>query len=541
MQWIETNQNSHKRRVGGPYVEQSLKSRLVACGNYERQEGLRTDSPTCDMVGHYMLCSWAACNRIRLRAADVASAYFQGAEMDRLLLLRQRRGGLPDKSIPCDAMIIARVPIYGTQDAGRGFWKKARHEIIAAGLRENQIVRCFYHLTVPDDEGIPRAVVVLITHVDDYMWAAIPGYENVVPDIFAKFSLREFKEGEFRFCGKEYAQQKDCTIHVTCKDNSLSIEPISYDLCGRTLSTPVAEAESTQLRSVTGALGWNVRQCRPDLDYFPSKLQSVSNAAQLCHLKLANRVLVELREHAEFGLVFRAGAFKWEDAILVTMSDANFAKEQAAIDSDTMLANRSQRAHMLMLAAPELWDGSEADAHVLSFKSAIIRRVCKSTLVSEGQGIIKAVDDAHRIRATMADMDGRPDLQNWEGSSAVTRRCLWLSDCEDVVSHLTSPYQRHCEDGRLAIDISSLRQLLWEKPDGSLRENIDEDATDKLSWIDTSAMLVDCMTKRMRGDAMREFLQSGRLSLNATDKGILQKMKKKSAQARKLRELLPGD
>ena len=53
---------------------------------------------------------------------DLESAYFSGERMSRVLLLRQPRSGLP--VLKPDDRLLARVPVYGTQDARRGFWKR---------------------------------------------------------------------------------------------------------------------------------------------------------------------------------------------------------------------------------------------------------------------------------------------------------------------------------------------------------------------------------------------------------------------------------
>ena len=66
-------------------------------------------------------------------------------------------------------MILARVPIYGTPDAGRFFWKQFKEVIEKEDFRENEILKAFYCLTAPSDGQL---ICVLGTHVDDLMWAA---------------------------------------------------------------------------------------------------------------------------------------------------------------------------------------------------------------------------------------------------------------------------------------------------------------------------------------------------------------------------------
>ena len=68
--------------------------------------------------------------------------------MSRVLLLGQPRSGLP--GLKPDDRLLAHVPVYGTQDAGRGFWKKFRRTLIAGGVREDRVLSAVYTLTVDD-------------------------------------------------------------------------------------------------------------------------------------------------------------------------------------------------------------------------------------------------------------------------------------------------------------------------------------------------------------------------------------------------------
>ena len=56
-----------------------------------------------------------------LKCGDICNAYFQGEPLNRVLLLSPPRDGLQGKGDLSDAAILARVPIYGTKDAGRRF------------------------------------------------------------------------------------------------------------------------------------------------------------------------------------------------------------------------------------------------------------------------------------------------------------------------------------------------------------------------------------------------------------------------------------
>ena len=104
-----------------------------------------------------------------------------------------------------------------------------------------------------------------------------------------------------------------------------------------------------------------------------------------------------------------------------------------------------------------------------------------------------------------------------------------MTDCEDLASHLHNPVHRQVTEPCLSIKFAGLRQLLWEVAYGHLYEALEENKNDKILWIDTRAMAVDCMTKKMSGNKMRQLMSTGKLNLNATAKSIIAKMKKQKA------------
>ena len=164
-------------------------------------------------------------------------------------------------------MIFARVPIFGTLDAGRTLWAKFRRVIQEQGLRENQIAKAVY---VYEKDGDIKAV--LLTHVDDMCWAAKEGWEEPVQKILDTFDVRKVEERNFRFCGKEIVQRDNFDIEVSCKHATETIGPVRYHSTDRKITDEASPAEIAQMRNVIGSLGWIARQCRPDLSYLVSKL-----------------------------------------------------------------------------------------------------------------------------------------------------------------------------------------------------------------------------------------------------------------------------
>ena len=114
-QWIETDKRAHLKRPGHEHLhEPEFKSRLVACGHLEDAKDIRADSPTCSTEGFNLICSFAACRRLRLKCADLTNAYFTADPMDRLLLMKPPRGGLPDDKGE-NYVVAMNKPIYGTR------------------------------------------------------------------------------------------------------------------------------------------------------------------------------------------------------------------------------------------------------------------------------------------------------------------------------------------------------------------------------------------------------------------------------------------
>ncbi len=219
MQWIEVDKNAHKRR-DNKSIPPELKSRLVGCGNFENTEGLRTDSPTADVDSHNLVFSWCASNRVTIKSADITSAYLQGKENDRVILYRIPKGGIPEEGVE---ELAARVPVYGTKDAGRGFWLRLSEVVQEHGYTLNKILPTMFVFR----DKAEKIVAVMSSNVDDLLYCNLPGFAEPMEKILELFSVRDRKEISFRFCGKEVVQHEDFSITVTAKDTTEKIRPIS--------------------------------------------------------------------------------------------------------------------------------------------------------------------------------------------------------------------------------------------------------------------------------------------------------------------------
>ena len=74
--------------------------------------------------------------------------------------------------------------------------------------------------------------------------------------------------------------------------------------------------------------------------------------------------------------------------------------------------------------------------------------------------------------------------------------CLVLQTVKVFLHISSSPNTKLVDNKRLAIDLSALKQLIWDNRD-DCDEEVDGSKGEYPRWIDTSAMLSNCSTKTM--------------------------------------------
>ena len=171
--------------------------------------------------------------------------------------MSQPRGGLTqfDPEIPEDALLMCRVPIYGTKDAGRGFYLRMHGEIDRAGFLPSSVSPAMYYKINEE----MKLEALLCTHVDDLLFCP-DGQEGkeAIEGLLGRSS--------FRYCGRRFTQGEDFTVCVDVQENTKGLRPIRVDE-GRRPSDTLTSGELTSLRSVVGSLAWIARYGRPDLAY----------------------------------------------------------------------------------------------------------------------------------------------------------------------------------------------------------------------------------------------------------------------------------
>ena len=116
---------------------------------------------------------------------------------------------------------------------------------------------------------------------------------------------------------------------------------------------------------------------------------------------------------------------------------------------------------------------------------------------------------------------------------------LWLTDCKSLEDHLLSESLTKTDDKRISVDIAALRQLIWQNANEEDQEELSDDMPDKIRWIDTSKMLVDCLTKDMKTNYLRETLKEGIYNIVPTVESEVTKLAKQ--KYRRMKSQAPED
>eukprot|EP00439_Symbiodinium_sp_Y106_P056887 s1402_g8.t1 len=242
-------------------------------------------------------------------------------------------------------------------DRGRKFWKRLKTSATRKGFKENSIPKALYALH--NSEG--RLIALLCTHVDDLLWAAEPEAEPISEQLLGEFSCGKIERREFRYCGKEIKQADDFSITVTCRETTLKVKRI-FIAPKRKAGEPLTEKDKTQLKSVAGIFSWVTRQCRPDLAYRVSRMQSASNGGTVADLREANKAVDYALATPQRGLVYRSGVLDWDNLIFCVITDASHANEHEVMTvdkEDSLELHRSQGARLNCLGTPSLMSSDE--------------------------------------------------------------------------------------------------------------------------------------------------------------------------------------
>ena len=504
--WVDVNKAEQ-------HEEPRWKSRLVARGDLEKNNDLRTDSPTTSQLILQMIISLPAATGTRLRPGDISAAFLQGTGITRVLAMSLPKGGIPDAEIQPGSLLVAKKSVYGTRDAPRGFWEALHDTLLRNGLQPISLETSAYYL--PGEQG--QVAGLLGCHVDDLLWAGSEATQKAVEAVQAEFKFGLVESYELKYCGRIIHQGKD-GITITCPSVLDRTKPIYINPQRRKqLGEMATPAEISQLRSVVGSLSWLARVCRPDMSFQVNQLQARQQSAQVRHLVDANKLLQE----KDKGIYYAKGAMKFEEAILLSINDASHAASVEAIGDGVVAGHRSQSGRILAMANPEFATAGEGQIYPLEWHSNTIRRVWRSTLEAQTMSLQLGSEESEHVRQVFFEIKNEatetPKKERY--TRAMHSTCsLWLTDCRSLSDHLTNTTGGEVSDKRLAIDLTSLRQEIWRRGGESVgnptyTDSLPAEASTQIRWILTKTMVADGLTKSMKAEQLGRLMKTGWLTV----------------------------
>ncbi len=506
--WVDTDKaEAHEESV--------FKSRLVARGDMEKNNNLRTDSPTSSQLFLNLVISFAACTGSPLKGGDISAAFLQGTGIQRLLALKLPAGGVPDSSVEPGSLLLCEKSVYGTRDAPRGFWKGLHDVLVKSGLLPVPYETSAYYLPGPKGE----ICGLLGCHVDDLLWCGGEKIDDVMTAVQKHYNFRMTSNDEFKFCGRTISRTAD-GITVTCPNVLDRVKNIYISPERRQLRGEGATAhEISQLRSVVGSLSWYSRVCRPDLAFPVNQLQSAQQKARIDDLIAANKLLAVALRTKEAGVFYPAGVMDFNKAMILSVTDASHGASFDVDENGNQCGHRSQSGRLLALVDEGFADTGRGKVHLLQWSSSVLRRVCRSTLQAETLSLQLGSEDAEHLRQmffvmkNLSEPEERKKNRNYVGAMD-HQKVMWCTDCRSLSDHLMNPNSSEVSDKRLAIDLTGLRQEVWREcgqlvGNPTYTDELPKSRTTLCSWISTKTMAADGLTKHMKCPQLEDLMKTG--------------------------------
>ena len=111
--------------------------------------------------------------------------------------------------------------------------QKMQDEIVASIEEHVQTVQISLNQILPTLFALrgeeSKIIAVMSSDVDDLLYGYLPEGAEAMNSMLQQFFVGKEEHGTFSFCGIEFRQDKDFGIHVTAKDNTERVQPITYD------------------------------------------------------------------------------------------------------------------------------------------------------------------------------------------------------------------------------------------------------------------------------------------------------------------------
>ena len=445
MKWVVTRSSDEGKN-------QPIKARLCIRGDLENgKENIRADSPTAGKDTLKLALMISANQRWRIKSCDIKSAYLQGQDLERDILVRP-----PTEYEKHGKIWRLKKAAYGVLDGGRLFYLKLKEELDKLGLHKVHADGALFTFV---KDGLFRGFVAC--HVDDLLMGGDKIFEEQVElKLLQAFQYSKVEKDNFKYCGTRIRTLENGDIQL---DQNEYIESIAeMDKTEGDSGRKLNSYEQKQLRGKIGEVLWLSLMTRPDLSFDVNKLASEVPEATVDSVKFMNSVIRKAKRSPHVLNFTRLGNL--EDMSVKLYTDASFKNQIDGI--------RSTEGKVILIE-----NKKTGVANVVSWKTKKIPRICRSAKAAETRALDDGIDDAINIARIIREIfTGSIDLKEPNQIPVYA-----LIDSKSVWENLHSTKQ--CEEKLLRNTIASLKELL------------DLGYVKSIDWVSTELQLADCLTK----------------------------------------------
>ena len=442
--------------------ESGVKARLVARG-YEEIADVPSDSPTMNKSSLRMILALAASKNWLLETTDIKSAFLQGDKINREVFVK------PPREAKLDKGYLWRLEkcLYGLCDASKMWYTRIKTSLLRLGFEISKLDPAVFYYKNKKNEIIGLVGV----HVDDFIHCGSDSFNKyVILPLMEEFKVGKNEKGSFMYTGFKITQDSDGIV-LDQTDYVKNLEVVDIEPArAREKDSPLTEGELTDLRKSVGAINWIVRATRPDLSFDLIDLSTKFKCGKVEDLNRARKIIINLKA-SNCKIFFPKLDIK--SARILVYTDASFGN----VSNGT----GSVGGQLIFLT-----DKNKSVA-LLDWHSGKVKRVVRSTLAAETLSLVEGLESAIYHRVLMSELSGK----NTE--SFVIDAII---DNKSCVEALRSTSQ--IDDKRLRIEMGEIKELLHDR------------VIKEVSWVDGSAQIADCLTKKgASGLLLQQIIQKG--------------------------------
>ncbi|CAE7570315.1 GIP, partial [Symbiodinium necroappetens] len=377
------------------YLQEGSVARVVVAGFRDPHLPLLTrDAPVLARTSLHLILQWSVTFRAKLWNADAKSAFLQGdpdSERPEPIFMKPPQDPLAQEAVPewkaKTLLYRLSAPVYGQSNAPRQWYNHFSRVLRDLQWESHSLDPCLFLFRTDN-----KVVAILGLHVDDLLSCALPGYEEVLNKVEARFTWGSpWTSEDFTFVGRRIKQWPDGSITVDQASYVEEVPSTKVKLDDAEFLSKYPELV-TEFRSGIGSLQWLASTTRGDIASDVSLIQRPPSQLTVADLKEVNAVLRYVRATA--GASIKITPIAVEELIFIAYGDSGFANAPGS----------KSQGGLVITATDKQAKVQERPASLLEWKSYRHQRILRSTLAAEAAALDRTHDHAHFLAMTFSEM-----------------------------------------------------------------------------------------------------------------------------------------